>query len=158
METRGAHRNLEHTQPSKYQPLAELQTVPPYGNFYNNNLVNTGQYYNPGRKYQQQSDTYLNSSSKVNNDNPNNNEIQRTPIMYNQVTPNPPMNTQTHPSFFPPSYQYQGHNYTPFFWWRGQTFLLEKMTQKKVLTIIFSQKPSECVGGMEEELFETELA
>ena len=67
LETRGAHRNLEHTQPSKYQPLAELQTVPPYGNFYNNNLVNTGQYYNPGRKYQQQSDTYLNSSSKVNN-------------------------------------------------------------------------------------------
>ena len=80
------------------------------------------------------------STHNVNNENPNNNnkKIKCSPLMYNQVIPNPQMNKQYYSSFFLPSYQYQGSNQKPFFRWRGlifrqrdETFLLEMMTQKK---------------------------
>ena len=98
-----------------YKPLAELQTVPPYGSFYNISGSRS-----PNQNIQserpKQAHTNINFRSNVNNDNPNNNniEFQKTPLQYNQAISSPQMCRQFQPSLFLPSHQYQGCN-QPFF-------------------------------------------
>ena len=102
-------------QANNYKPLIELQRVPPYGSFYNTS-GSRSQNQNLQSESPNQAHTNVNFSSNVNNDNPNNNniELQKRPVQYNQVIPNPQMSRQFYPSLFLPSHQYQGCN-QPFF-------------------------------------------
>ena len=101
-----------HNQVGNYKPLAELQTVPPYGSFYASGYPSQNQNLQYGNLNQAQ--TNVNFSSNVNSENPNNNnnniEFQKTPLQYNQVISNPQMSRQFYPSLFLPQQQYQGHN------------------------------------------------
>ena len=100
-----------------FKPLAELQAVPPYGSFYNTSG-------NQNLQSESLNQTLPNVSfrSNVNNENPNNNniEFQKTPLQYNQVTSNPQLTRQIQPSLFLPSHQYQGYR-QPFFHGNYQT-------------------------------------
>ena len=97
-----------------YKPLAEIQTVPPYGSFYNTTAIPV-QNLNQQLNHPNQSPTNPKFSSNGINYNPNNNkEIQNTPLVYNQTFPNPQMNKQSYPSLFLPTHQYRINNQTPF--------------------------------------------
>ena len=133
--TRSNEPSLRHVKQNyqnqviNFKPLAELQTVPPYGSFYNTSgnqnlqseslnqtLPNINFRSNVNSESPNQAHTNVNFSSNVNNDNPNNNniELQKTPVQYNQAISNPQMGRQFYPSLFLPSHQYHGCN-QPFF-------------------------------------------
>ena len=104
----------------QFQPLSQLQTVPPYMNFRNPpqiNFCNLPQA-QPNQPHNHQNSHYqaVNHNYEGNLNN-NNNETQKTPLFYNQAFPNPlpPVNKQAHPSLFLPSHQFQGQNQIPFF-------------------------------------------
>ena len=74
-----------YNQANQFQPLANIQTVPPYSNMLYNSRV-TGQYHN--QQYSQPiSQAYFNCNNN-NNENPNNNDTQNAPLIYNQAVPN----------------------------------------------------------------------
>ena len=84
---RGCKNN--NNKANEFQPLANIQTVPPYGNFYNISQKPV-QHHNQESYNHIQSQPYFNwTSNKNDNTNPNNNnESRNTPLIYNQAIPN----------------------------------------------------------------------
>ena len=103
----------------QFQPLSQLQTVPPYMNFHYPPPVNIGNVpqvppSQPNSRNSHYQAVKLNYEGNPNN---NNNETQNIPLSYNQAftNPHPPLNKQAYPSLFLPSHRYTGNNQIPFF-------------------------------------------